>query len=347
MKTNLKNKIAAILTAAITVTSFGTMNAFAFVSGYKSATEYTGTVSEYIESPTQNDWYRIDVTEDELPCEFSVRLSVPANCMYNFELSRADLGTRNRPEIISNETLVASTRRRYMNKVLTETGIYYVRVYSQNGTTANLDAYELKITKKISGKKSFSYDASSGVAIAGDWSICADMLGNYMYNKTFYGNTSSRNYKNAYVFITSDMSSDSVGLYEDTYQATPEETALAADYIYSGYKMATPKFVAKTDVIWEFADMLRYVHEYDEPIIIYMAEDDTIPRAQKKYVILKGVKIDTGEIIYYDPVRQEDVVAECESFFSQGIRSTYGYIPYTGTNIVVNDYKSDKQRVYN
>lgn len=347
MKSNLKNKIAVILTAAITVTSFGTMNAFAFSSGYRTATEYTDTVSEYIESPTQNDWYKIDVTEDMIPCTYYIALGIPTSCVYNFDFSRADLGTRNRPEIISCDTVVSSDRKRIMRGVLTETGTYYVRVYSQNGTTANLDAYELRIRTSNSGKTSYSFKANLPTSTTSDWSVCADIVGNFMYEKYIYGSTTSRNYQNANTFITSGYESDSTSLFNNTVKATPEQTAIAANYIYSGYKMVNPKFVVRSNKVYQIDELLRYVYEYNEPIIFYMAEDDTIPRAQKKYIVLKSVNIGANQIVYYDPWSGSTVQVDYTTFISEGIYEEYGYVPYTGISIVPNDNKATKQVIYN
>lgn len=349
MKTNLKNKIAAILTAAITVTSFGTMNAFAFDVGYRSATEYVAKVDEYIESPTQNDWYKFTVTAEQIPTSYTITLGIPSSCVYNFDLRYQD-SSSSRPIVVSNETIVSSTRKRTMRGIITEAGTYYVRIYSQNGTTSAMDSYNLSISYENKNKScTYGYDVKNyPIAESTDWTVCADILGNYTLESQIHAISCDRNYKNAYTFISTNYDSDDESGYATAVKATPEQTAIAASYVYSGDVMRNPKFTVENDKIYTIDELMYYLWDLDQPIIFYLTSP-TMPTFDllKKYVILRDVNIGRNTITYYNPSSGNKETMDYDEFLSDGFLYSGLQVTYSGTNILNSNARRRIQAIYN
>lgn len=83
MSKTVKKRLSLITVFAIIITCFGNM-ALAFDNGYKDATEYTTSVTDYITSESQVDWYKFTLTADQVPAPYSITLVVPDDCLYNF-----------------------------------------------------------------------------------------------------------------------------------------------------------------------------------------------------------------------------------------------------------------------
>ena len=342
-----KPKIVASILATTVITSvFCNMTSFAFDTSYRSATDLNSSIEEYMYDSSQVDWYKFTVTENEIPAPYTVTLVVPNNCMYNFDLRYRSLNSTERPSVFSNETYVGSNRRRRMSGVLTQAGEYFVRVYSQNGSYDQ--AYPYRIMKSY--HKDLMYNLvmpTDGLpqSSSTDWAICADVVGTYVYNNNIKYYSSGRNYKKAYTFVNTNYTSEAESGYGTAKKATPEETAVAVNYIYSGDLMINPKFKAETNKIYEIEDLARYVWEYDEPMIFYLKNMQY--DIYKTYIILDGINIGENTLKYYDVEAGDYAFVDYDDFLLDGLIKAGLPIEYTGTNIVTSDYKRIAQPVYN
>lgn len=353
MKTkNLKKRISLTLIMAIAVSCFCGINAFAFVNGYNSATELgTSAITAYLESASQNDWYKFTLTEAEVPTGCRITLRVPTNCVYNFDLRYREASTRNRPSIISNETFVSASGQRQINKVLTAPGTYFIRVYSQNGTFSSTDSYRINknAVKNTTYEMSFGSNLPDNSEV--DWAICADLAGNYLYKRTFYSGTTSRNYSNAGAFVMTNHTSDNASDFSPEKKPTPAETADAANYIYSGDVLENPRFEAQTGNILNIEDITKYFVEYDQPVVLFLDCQEylgtTIESATRLYRIIEDVNIGTNTITYYNFVNHNSVTVDYDDFLIDGIITLGLNSTYRGTNIVPATYRHRVQPAYN
>lgn len=335
---------------ACTVACFNGTVSFAFDNGYNSAATYTNTVSSRITSASQVDWYKFEVTADEVPTSYSVTLKVPTDCMYNFDVRFRAANSTGRPIVLDNETIVSGTRRRTGRGMLREPGTYYVRVYSQNGTVDGDENYNLTLSYEKNGTCSVSYPYSGRnipVAESTDWSVCADMLGNYTFNRTFPSASSGRNYMNAYTFMTTNYESDNQSGYANKKKMTPQQTAIAADYIFSGDLMQNPKFKVEENKIYTIDELMYYLYVLDEPIIFYLANAEIPANAYKKYVILKDVNIGINEITYVNPSDGKETTIDYNEFLDEGFEYSDEMVQYTGTNIINANTPRRFQAIYN
>lgn len=349
MSKSIKRRLSFIMAFAVIISCLGSVTSFAFDNGYDYATTYSSAVTEYITSASQTDWYQFTLTADEVPTAYSITLKIPDDCVYNFDLRHlatdADEGAR--PTIISNETIVSAARNRRMSGVFTEAGTYFVRVYSQNGTTSSLDNYKLTISYNKNGTYGFLYDNDLPTGETTDWSICADMLGSYTFDRIIKYATNDRTYQNAYTFVSTNYDSDSQSGYGTALKATPAQTAIAADYIFSGDLMSNPKFKVETNKIYEIEELMYYLWDLSEPIIFYL-ENTAIPYdAFKKYVILEEVNIGENTITYYNPSDGSETTVDYDEFLTDGF--TYSGVPvtYSGTNIIDANSLRAVQPIYN
>lgn len=335
----------AIIVAIINLCS---INVFAFTSGYNGATELSGNINGYITSSTQNDWYKFTVTSDQVPTAYSVTLRIPAECVYNFDLRYREANSTSRPAVISNETIVTGSRSRVMRGVFTTPGTYFIRIYSQNGTTSNLESYRISKSFNKDATYTLSYATTLPSAETADWSICADIAGNYIFNNIITNSSTNRNYKNAYTFVVSDYTSDNQDDYTNNDKATPEETAIAADYIYAGDVLQKNKFEVENNKIYSIEELMQYVWEYSQPIIFYLDNEQysSILPAFKKYVILEELNIGENTITYYYPSSGNRVTVDYDDFIRDGIMYTTIPLTYKGTNIVQRNYKTEVQAIY-
>lgn len=353
MKTkNLKKRISLTLIMAIAVSCFCGINAFAFVNGYNSATELgSSAITAYLESASQNDWYKFTLTEAEVPTGCRITLRVPTNCVYNFDLRYREASTRNRPLIISNETFVSASGQRQMNRVLTAPGTYFIRVYSQNGTFSNTNSY--RINK--AALKNDSYDMSFGLNPPEnsdiDWAICADFAGNYLYKQTFNSATTSRNYNNAGAFVVTNHTSDNASDFTTNTKVTPAEVADAANYIYSGDALENPRFEVQTGNVLTIVDITKYLLEYNQPVILFLDNQDypgtPLEEMSRRYRIIESVNIGENTITYYNFLNQGSVTVDYDDFLIDGIEISSFSSTYRGTHIVPAAYRNKIQPAYN
>lgn len=354
MKTkNLKKRISLTLIMAIAVSCFCGINAFAFVNGYNSATELgTSAITAYLESASQNDWYKFTLTEAEVPVGCGINLNQASSCIYNFDLRYREASSRNRPAIVSNETIASGSGQKQMRLILTKPGTYFVRVYSQNGTYSNTNSYRIKNNLYTNSNMTLTLGTSFPSATLADWSVCAGFAGNVMYNNMFKSSTSSRNYKNAYTFIKSNYTSDSESDYDNTEKATPEQVAIAADYIYGGDILENPRFEVATNEIYTIAEIAKFVWQYEQPVILYIDNDQVSSieylKSLRKYVIISEVNLPQNTITYYNCDSGADVIVDYDDFLTNGI--DYGdnmVTRFRGTSIVPANYRQRIQAAYN
>lgn len=341
-------KAAAFISTLALAISCLSCTVFAFDNGYNHATEYTGsTLSNCITSATQTDWYKFTLASDEVPTNCTLTLTIPDNCVYNLDLRYRE-GSSGRPKVIANESTVSKTRRRTIRKVLTEPGTYFVRVYSQNGTKDTLDSYSLKISygKNTSRMLTFTTTNLAQVGLE-DWAVCAQLLGNYTLTNNFPGITTTRNYKNASVFVKTNYESDNLADYSSEKKATPEQTAIAADYFYSGDLMINPRFKAETNKIYSMAELMNYVGVLNEPVIFYLEHPQSSLKAYKKYVILKDINIGANTITYYNPSSNATETVDYDDFLTNGFEYAEEQVVYSGTNIVNTNSYEQFQAIYN
>lgn len=345
MRQKLKKKLSLLMALACTVACFNGTVSFAFDNGYNSAATYTNTVSSRITSASQVDWYKFEVTADEVPTSYGVTLKVPTDCMYNFDVRFRAANSTERPMVLENETIVSATKRRSVRGVLTEPGTYFVRVYSQNGSVDGDENYNLSISYGKDGTCAFTYENNLPESVFADWSVCATMLGKYTFGENIKYATNDRNYKNAYRFVTSNYTADNqtIGLTK----ATPEQTAIAADYVYSGDLMVNPKFKVETNKVYSIEELMYYLWALREPIIFYLTDSADTGNAYKKYIILKDVNIGENMISYYDPWIQDYETINYTQFKSQGILCSDVYVTYSGTNIIDSNAPRAIQAIYN
>lgn len=349
MSKSTKRKLSFVMAFALIISCFGSITSFAFDEGHYYADTYTGAVTSYITSASQTDWYQFTLTAEEVPTAYSITLKIPSSCVYNFDLRHRATGEDEdvRPMIVSNETLVTGSRNRTMHGVLTEPGTYFVRVYSQNGTTSSMDNYKLTVSYDKDGTYGFMYDNNLPTGETTDWSICADMLGQYTFDRIIKYATNNRNYQNAYTFISTNYDSDSQSGYGTALKATPAQTSIAADYIFSGDLMSKPKFKVENNKIYEIEELMYYVWDLSQPVIFYL-ENSAIPYdAFKKYVILEDANIGENTITYYNPSDGSRTTVDYDEFLTDGF--TYSGVPvtYSGTNIVDANNVRAVQPIYN
>ena len=323
------------------------LTSLAFVNGYKTAEEYTAQTNGYIETANQNDWYKFTLTEDEVPTTYSVSLKIPSSCVYNFDLRYRTANSNERPKIISNETHVNGSRNRRMSGVLTDPGTYYVRIFSQNGTVSTSDNYKIMISYGKNRTNSLGFIGDFPVGVSTDWCICADMMGNHLLEKNLYNFSSNRNYKNASVFIESNYESDDASEYTANKKGTPEETAIATNYIYSGDILLNPKVGVETNKIYTISELANFIWEYDDPIIFFLENPQINLGYYKKYIILDAINIGENTITYYYPQSGNKVTVDYNDFLLNGINVDGVELTYSGTNIVNLHSPRRPQVIYN
>lgn len=349
MRKTIKKRLALVLTTTMLLTLFMGINATAFVSGYTEAVAYTGAVTGYITSTSQNDWYYFTVTESQLPAPYSIILRIPDGCVYNFDFRYRASNSTGRPSIISNETIVTGSRNRTMGGVITEPGTYFVRVYPQDGVTSSTYSYRLSIGYNNTTTYGFSLNSDSLVkGETDDWAICAEILGKYTFDKTIKYGTNTRNYKRAYDFVMSNYTTDNQSTTTSENKGTPEQTAIAADYIYSGDLLLTPKFKVENNKIYEIHELMEYVCKYNRPVIFYLENPQwgsQIPTF-RKYIILSDVNIAENTISYFNPSSESTITVDYDEFLLNGM--TYSSMPHTyaGTNIIESNYDRPFQAIY-
>lgn len=352
MKFKAIRKLTLVAAVATISTVICGISASAFVEGYENATELTSSVTASITRDGQNDWYQFTLTADQVPTPYSLTLKIPTGCVYNFDLRYREADSEERPTIVSNETFVTGTRNRTMHGVLYQPGTYFVRVYSQDGNYSGIDTY--KISKSSAKNTNISLSFGSNLPETNertDWAACADVLGNFTYNRRFKNSSTGRNYKNACVFITSNYTSDDASEYAVLKKANPTQLAKAADYIYAGDVLNTPKFEAETNKIYTIDELARFVYEYDQPVVFYV-DCEGQGASYRRYVVLEGVSVGRNTIKYYTPDSGSRVTVNYDDFLQDGFlfddgdglvyRSTY-----KGTNILERSYRTAIQPVYN
>lgn len=344
----LKKKLSFIIAFTISILCLSNISSFAFVSGYADATEYTSAVTNNIVLSTQNDWYKITLSADNVPTAYTISLSIPETCVYNFDFRYlAENSTTDRPSVVSNKTYVTGSRKRQMTGVVTEPGTYYVRIYSQNGTTSSEETYRLSMSfnKNLTRSLNFGTDLPTGEVT--DWCICADILGNYTFEEIIKNSATGRNYKNAYTFVSSNYVSDDESGYATTFKATPEQTAIAADYVFAGDLLANSEFAVETNTIYGIEELMHYLWALEQPIIFFLTSP-TYPELDLfyKYVILKNVNIGENTITYYNPSSGNEETVDYDEFLTDGI--LYGNYPvlYSGTNILNTNTPAHTQAIF-
>lgn len=351
MNKNVKRKLSFILAFSFIIMCFNSTISLAFDTGYNNATTYTSAVNGYIESSTQIDWYQFTLTEEQVPTTYSIQLKIPTECIYNFDLRYRTADSTARPSVVSNETIVTSARIRTMKGMITDPGTYFVRVYSQNGTTDSNNNYKLTISSEKNTTYFLDYGNEEDLpgSVDTDWSICADIIGNQLFNNVIKNSSTGRNYKNAYTFINSNYSSENQNGYGHELKATPEQTAIAADYIYSGDLMTIPKFKVERDKQYSIEEMAYRLRVLNEPVIFYL-EVSSLPEEfrglYERYVILSKANIALKTMAVYDPSIGEYSDLDYDEFIRKGIQYSSTFIPYNSTNIVSTNTKPI-QAVYN
>ena len=58
----------------------------------------------------------------------------------------------------------------------------------------------------------------------------------------------------------SNYTTDNQSTTTSENKGTPEQTAIAADYIYSGDLLLTPKFKVENNKIYEIHELMEYIH---------------------------------------------------------------------------------------
>ncbi len=352
MKFKAIRKLTLIAAVAAISTVICGISASAFVEGYENATELTSSVTASITRDGQNDWYQFTLTADQVPTPYSLTLKIPTGCVYNFDLRYREADSEERPTVVSNETFVTGTRNRIMYGVITQPGTYFVRIYSQDGNYSGIDTY--KITKNINRTTPVTLSFGNNLPETTDrvdWAVCADILGNFTYNRRFKNSSTGRNYKNAYVFIHSNQTSDDVSEYDARQKANPTQLAKAADYIYAGDVLTNPKFEVETNKIYTIEELARFVYEYNQPVVFYV-DCEGQGASYRRYVILEAVSVGRNTIKYYTPDTGSRVTVNYDDFLQNGFlfddgdgieyRSTY-----KGTNILERSYRTAIQPVYN
>ena len=350
MKIKVISKIFSfMITSILLIPVFGGNSSFAFDNNYTTATVLGSSATGYITISDASDWYKFTLNNTQVPTAYSINLRIPDECVYNFDFRYQAENSNDRPSIISNETLISATRTRSMRGILTEAGTYYIRVFSQDGSTSSSEEYRLSTTHSRNLGQSITYYSTPPMMDNTDWCACADLVGNYLYGKRFLNGASTRNYQNAYTFIMSDYTSDSQSGFTNENKATPEQTAKAADYIYSGDILLTPKFEVETNTIYAIEELSQYLWQYGHPVIFYLENEEliSITRAFSKYVALNNVNIGENTIRYYNSTSGGNVTVDYDDFLLDGMNMSGIALSYTGTNIVPSNYKTQYQPAYN
>lgn len=353
MKFKAIRKLTLIAAVAAISTVICGISASAFVEGYENATELTSSVTASITRDGQNDWYQFTLTADQVPTPYSLNLKIPTGCVYNFDLRYREADSEERPTVVSNETFVTGARNRTMYGVFTQPGTYFVRVYSQDGNYSGIDTYKITKSYNKTTTYSMSYGNDMQQLEVNDWVSCADILGNFTYNKRFKKSSSGRNYKNAYAFVMTNYEFDDEEYYASEDRGTPEQTAAAANYIYSGDVMANPKFEVENNKIYTIEELMQFLAQYDQPVIFYLDNVDYITMLPdvagtfKRYVILEKVNIGHNSITYYYPDTNDRVTVNYDDFLLNGIKYGNIKLTYKGTNILERNYRTALQPVYN
>lgn len=351
MKKKITRKLSVLLALTTMLTAISSLTAFAFDNGYRYAVEFT-TNTGNIEMTTDNEWYSFTITDSDIPCPYSLNLSMPEDCMYNFDLHYRGANDTGRPVVVSNETIVASNGRRYMYGVFTQAGTYFVRVYSQNGYINDAETYKVTLSKSKNSNKSFVFnyalnsDATRPASESADGVICADMLGNHAFSSNFPNAAITRNYKNAGAFIITDYSSDSTSEYNTSKQYAVDEIVTAANYIYSGYLMQQPKFVSETK-IYSIIELMQFLWTYSQPVIFYVESAPLGTYKFQRYAILQKVNLGENTITYYYPADGSSTTVDYDTFLTNGITFSGIPMPYTGVNILQSNYRRMNQAIYN
>lgn len=346
MKFSPKRILTACLALTCMITCLGTTTTLAFDNGYKSADEYTSQVTSTMTSETQVDWYKFTITEDEVPTEYDISLKIPSDGVYNFDLRYAE-DSASRPKVVSNETIVSGTRKRMMSGVFYNPGVYYVRVYVQNGLSD--ETYRLSVSYEKNISYSLTLPKISNKEDHADWSVCAEILGKYTFDNYIKYATNDRTYLNAYTFINSNYESDSKAGSTTELKATPEQTAIAADYIFSGDLMTNPKFMVENDKIYTIDELMYSIAALKRPIIFYCENEQAVEfgfDAYKRYVILRAVNIGENTITYFNPADNGEETVSYTEFLANGVYLSNKSMPYTGTNIVEVNVPRPVQAIY-
>ena len=141
--------------------------------------------------------------------------------------------------------------------------------------------------------------------------------------------------------------------YASEDRGTPEQTAAAANYIYSGDVMANPKFEVENNKIYTIEELMQFLAQYDQPVIFYLDNVDYITMLPdvagtfKRYVILEKVNIGHNSITYYYPDTNDRVTVNYDDFLLNGIKYGNIKLTYKGTNILERNYRTALQPVYN
>ena len=333
--------------------SFSASASLYFVGGYRGASDITNnvSVSTTLTADEQYHWYKFDVAETDAPAPFSITLTIPDEVVYNFDVYYRTASSSSRPNVFSNETLATAARKRVMYGIFDQPGTYFIRVYSQNETYTNLYNYQLIVSYNKNTKYMFNYDKSEFINIGNaDWAVCADLLGNRTFNNRFYNCDSGRNFKKAYDFINSAYASDFESEFgTGEYKATPEETVVATNYIYSGHLLLKPKFEIETNKTYTIEELMWLLWECDQPIIFYL-ENELLAGANlplsRMYVILESVNLSTNTVELYCPMKSDLIIADYDDFIANGTQYSSMVYEYTATNIIESNYRSAFQKVY-
>lgn len=296
-----KTKIVSYLLSA--VIAFGAVNVpgYALSTGWQNATEATGRITtDAITSATDENWYKFTTTVANEFYTVGLKDEPTVNA-YGFELRyQQTAGTR--PIVLENTTYTTAAGTSYMRGTLENAGTYYVRVFSRTGEYMS-DPYTLTISHGLDCSANITRVDTDGQKY--DWAACAEMLGKAYYNHIYGVTLTSRNYKNAARFIQSSGSDDTASLATAT-RTSLANTAIAADYIFSGDYMVNPKFKV-TDTLQTPTDFRKYIWKTNRedcilPVIIQLRDNESLESDRlSRYLLLEGVSNTYNELTVIDP----------------------------------------------
>lgn len=326
-------KLLAMTIAIVSILSCLTISSYAMDTDYQYATD-VGTsfniTTDKISGADDANWYKFSITQPGAGYSFTLR-DMPSGEPYNFELYYQETsGTY--PSMLRMETKLTSTLRRTMHGVLENTGTYYLRVYSMTG---NYTSENYRLT----GSVGYGTYASMITKISSsnnlDWAACAEMAGKYKYYREISSaKLPSRTYNMAARYIQSNGSKDT-GTPNNT-KSTLEQTAKAANYIFSGTTMINPVFKTETNKVYGLTDCLKVIWGTDDTMIIRLADKEMDIERLSHYVVLDSVSPKDKYLDFHDPwtTSSASYCVDYDDFIINGYEGDGYATRYDGNNII-------------
>lgn len=333
-------RIVAMAMATVLTVSAMSISAFAVVEDkgylYADTLSLSQTVtSDSLTSAKDEHWYKFTISDPNAAYSLSL-YNAPSTGAYSYEL-RYQEATNSRPIIVENEPVITSAGKVNMMGVLKNAGTYYVRVYSLTGAYSS-SAYTFKISVGY-GSHGLTINTSSADSDY-DWAVCATMMGSTVYNRKF-GVYPSRTYMNATKFISTNGAKEKATSPVSMTRPDIDNTAVAANYIFSGDYMDQPTFEVKNQLL-DYPDFLDLIWSTTEkrrgnPVIIQLVDTDypNIPGLWRYYLV-RSVNVSDEYITTVNPSTGGSKTFDLETLYLGG-DSAYNNLRYTGNNIICNE----------